>query len=448
MKTAVIGGGISGLVAAHELVKAGNRPILVEPAQPGGMIQTQSVNGFTLEQGPNVLVERPDMKSLLLELGLADRVRYPAVQPYGQYVWFRDKPEKVPQGLADLVKSPLFSAATKMLLPYRLAKPGLLRPQSDDLSVLDFFAPLLGEQAARDLLDPVLKGIYGGDITQLSARTLFPGLWKAAEQGLSLIGYMRQRPQGGKPSIMVLEGGIQMIARALVERMRGRIEWLQARVEGIERISAQAYRLRCSDGAAVDVDACVVTPAGAPLARMIRGLAGDLAAVVEQQEYASLGVVHLSVPRAEPLVKDAFGVLFQAGMPNDLLGVMFNSQIFPHVAPPDRHVLTAMVGGAQAQSQEFDEAVLKAELPKQLSSLLGVSSITWLGLTAWRKAIPQLKVGHYKVVAKFDEVEAANPGIVFAGVDRGGIGVTDRVRIAREAVARMHKGAVRYESVA
>ena len=448
MKTAVIGGGIAGLVAANELVKAGHRPVVLELAEPGGMIRTSFLDGFTLEQGPNVLVERPDMKNLLLELGLHDRVRYPVVNPYGQYVWYKGEPVQVPQGIAGLIKSPLFSLSTKLLLPLRLAQPGLLKPQSDDLSVLDFFAPVIGEETARDLLDPVLKGIYGGDVAQLSARTIFPGLWDAAVKGLSLIGYMQQRPRGARPSIMVLEGGIRSVVDALVERTRGRVEWLRGRVERIERVAAQGYRLVCADGASVDVDSCVVTPAGPSLAQMVKGLSGDLAAVLERQEYASLGVVHLSVPRSERLIKDAFGVLFQAGMPNDLLGVMFNSQIFPHVAPPDRHILTAMVGGAQSKSQDFDEAVLRERLPQQVRELLGVSSIEWLGLTTWRNAIPQLKVGHYKVVAKLDETEAAHPGLVFAGVDRGGVGVTDRVRIAREAVERVQKRAVRYESVA
>ena len=448
MKTAVIGGGIAGLVAANELVKAGHRPVVIEPAEPGGMIRTTFIDGFTLEQGPNVLVERPDMKNLLVELGLHERVRYPVVKSYGQYVWCRGEPVKVPQGVAELATCPLFSLTTKLLLPLRLAQPGLLRPKSEDLSVLDFFAPIIGEQSARDLLDPVLKGIYGGDVGQLSARTIFPGLWGAAVKGLSLIGYMRQRARGARPSIMVLEGGMQIVADALVERMRGRVEWVRGSVERIERVSAQGYRLVCGNGSSVDVDACVVTPAGRPLARMIKELAGDLSAIVEGQEYASLAVAHVSVPRSEGLIKDAFGVLFQAGMPNDLLGVMFNSQLFPHVAPPDKHILTVIFGGAQARSREFDEAALKVQLPKQLSELLGVSSVDWLGFTTWREAIPQLKVGHHKVVAKFDEVEAALPGLVFAGVDRGGVGVTDRVRIAREAVDRVQKRAVRYESVA
>ena len=64
MKTAVIGGGIAGLVATYELVKAGYRPVVIEPSAFGGMIRTQSVDGFTLEQGPNVLVERAAMADL------------------------------------------------------------------------------------------------------------------------------------------------------------------------------------------------------------------------------------------------------------------------------------------------------------------------------------------------------------------------------------------------
>lgn len=448
MKTAVIGGGIAGLVATYELVKAGYRPVVIEPSAFGGMIRTQSVEGFTLEQGPNVLVERAAMADLLTDLGIKDKVRYPAINPYGQFVWCRGRPMKVPSGLLEFLASPLFSWTTKLALPYRLCKRGLLKPKVDDLSVLDFFTPLIGERSVRDVLDPVLKGIYGGDVEQLSARVIFPGLWEAATEGLSLIGYMRRRPRGARPSIMVLEGGTQVVVSALAERIRGRADKIEARVERIERLAGRGYRLICSDGSAVDVDACVITPAGAPLASMLASIDCDLAATVSKQEYASLGVVHLSVPRKEGLITDAFGVLFRAGMANDLLGVMFNSQIFPHVAPPDKHVLTAIVGGAQARTKEFNEQELRERLPTQIADLLGVSEVTFLALTSWRDAVPQLKVGHHNVIAALDRAESANPGLVFAGVDRGGVGVTDRVRIAREAVQRVCKQVSEVKSVA
>lgn len=448
MSIAVIGGGIAGLVAAFELVRRGERPLLIEGEQCGGMIRSQHVGGFTLEQGPNVLVERPGMRDLLSELGLREKVRYPSVNPYGQFVWCRGKATLVPQGLKQVISTPLLSLAAKILLPVKLAWPGVLHPKREDLSVLEFFTPLIGERAVRDLLDPVLKGIYGGDVEQLSARTLFPGLWDAATKRSSVIGYMRNRPKAGRPSIMVVEGGIQTISDALLERLRDHMDLVSAQVERIEALTDCRYRIACSDGRSFEVKGCVLTPAGKRLAQIIQGMAPDLAETLQQQQYASLGVAHLAVPRDQPLIKDAFGVLFNAGMPDDLLGVMFNSQIFPHVAPSDKHLLTVIVGGAQARSREFDVDRLQERLPSLLSQLLGIASVEWLAFTPWREAIPQLKVGHYKVVAALDRFEESCPGLVICGVDRGGVGVTERVRLAQESVQRLLSQSIVYKSVA
>lgn len=439
MKTAVIGGGIAGLTAAYELVKKGETPLLIEPGPLGGMIRSEVIEGFTLEQGPNVLVERPDMKALIGELGLEGEVRYPSVNPYGQFVWWRNQAMKVPAGLYEFLVTPLIPLKTKILLPIRLCTPGLLTPRRDDLTILEFLTPLLGERAVRDILDPVLKGIYGGDVEQLSARSIFPGLWASACEGLSLIGYMRRRPKGGKPSIMVVEGGIQRVVDTLWQRLEARVERSSVRVESIQRREAFGFRLLCSDGSTLDVDRVVITPAGARLASMIETLDSELAAKLHGMQYASLSVVHLSVPKQEKLLKDAFGVLFNAGMPEDLLGVMFNSQIFPHMAPPDKNMLTVMVGGAQAKDRESREEVLRERLPMLIERFLNVSGVAWIKFTRWAAAIPQLKVGHYRVVEALDRVESANPGIVFAGVDRGGVGVSDRIRIAREGVERLSR---------
>lgn len=439
MKIAVIGGGIAGLVAAYELVKGGYRPILIEPDRAGGMIRSRSHEGFTLELGPNVLVERPDMVSLLSELGLTPEIRYPTVKRYGQYVWWRGAARKVPAGLGELCRTPLFPLKVKAAIPWRLMRPGLLRPSAQDLSVLDFFSPLIGEDATRAVLDPVLKGIYGGDVDQLSARTIFPGLWSAAVEGVSIAGYMRRRPRGPKPSIMVLNGGIQRLVDALIERLNGRIEYVHSRVQRVSESSPREWTLSLADGGEVRVNACIATIAGGGLSSIVDGVDEALSRKISGVRYASLTVVHLAVPRDERLMRDAFGVLFPGGMRDDLLGVMFNSLIFPHVAPPDKHILTVMLGGAQARGKSVDQAGLQERLPTLVSDLLGISVPEWISLTEWKEAIPQLQVGHHALVASLDECEIAHPGLVFAGVDRGGIGVSDRVRIAREAVQRVYK---------
>jgi oxygen-dependent protoporphyrinogen oxidase len=437
MTTAVIGAGIAGLVAAHELIKRGERPVIIEPNAPGGMICSEQRDGFTFECGPNVLVERPDMVQLLQEIGLASEVRYPVVPRYGQWIWCDGMPHKVPAGIGELLGSSLFPWSVKLSLPARFLRPNLLKPHAEDVSILEFFTPLIGSQVTRNLLDPVLKGIYGGDVARLSARSIFPGLWSAAARGLSLLGYMRQRAGGKKPAIFVVQGGIQRVVEALWSVVKERVQLVSARAEAITHDGQGGYIIRCSNSLEISAKKCVITTAGEALSSLTVGIDKELSERIQQQEYAGLSVVHIAVSRSEPLIKDAFGILFPGGMPENLLGVMFNSLIFPHVAPSDKHVLTVIVGGAQAGDSMPDEARLREQVPLLLRRYLGINSPEVRLITKWPKAIPQLLVGHHKLVASFDRSEGKNPGIVFVGVDRGGIGVSDRVRLARSGVERL-----------
>ena len=445
MTAAIIGGGITGLTAAYELVKAGERPYLIEPGSLGGMIRSVQKDGFTLECGPNVLVERPDLKYLLEALKLTDSVRYPSVNPYGQYVWYHQKARKVPSGLGQFILSPLFSSLTKVLLPCKVFIPGILPRAKNDYSVLSFFAPLLGRSTVRNLLDPVLKGIYGGDVADLSAREVFPGLWQAAREGKSIISYMRNRPTKGKPPILVIQGGIQRITDELWRAVEPFVSFIPRKVERIVPLEGRRFRLSLQGGESIEVDGCIVTPAAANVAPLVAHMDEQLGDALVNVRVAGLTVVHLKVPRSEKLIPSAFGVLFPGGMPEDLLGVMFNSLIFPHVAPSKYHVLTVVLGGAQANERVYNEQDLRARVPALLHELLGIKGAEWLLMSQWPKAIPQLAVGHYKLVAQLDNCEKRFPGVVFAGIDRGGVGVSDRIRIAREAVKRFRR--VRVETV-
>lgn len=433
----VIGAGITGLVAAYELMKRGERVVVLEPHRPGGMIRSVQREGFTLETGPNVLVERPDFSELVSELGLRDRRRYSVVPQYGQWVWAQNRPLKVPAGVFELLRSPLFSLGTKLSLPWKLFSRGLMKPKAEDVSVLEFFTPLIGERTAVEMLDPVLKGIYGGDVGTLSARSIFSGLWNSAVSGESLIQYMKSKPKGGKPAVVVLEGGIEILITTLVDRLReGGVEFRGCVARSITKNDSGVFSIMCSDQSVVTTDRCVVTVAGNPLIELLESLGPALATELRCMAYASLTVVHAAVPRSERLIPDAFGILFPGGMPEDLLGVMFNSIIFPHVAPPDQHIVTVILGGAQAVGRPIDKARARVRVPELLEELLNINGCKVLETTEWRHAIPQLSVGHHRIVAACDAFEACNPGIFLAGVERGGVGVSDRIKMAKAVVAR------------
>src|SRR5258706_13936196 len=81
----VIGGGITGLTAAYEIARRGLRPLVFEASsRPGGLIQTEQVDGFTIEAGPDsVLTTKPAALELARELGLETQTVRP---PGGAFV--------------------------------------------------------------------------------------------------------------------------------------------------------------------------------------------------------------------------------------------------------------------------------------------------------------------------------------------------------------------------
>ena len=77
MRVAIIGGGMAGLSAAHELLRLGQDPVVFEAAaRAGGKVGTVRERGWLTEDGPNFLA-RP-LQDLLEATGLRGEVVEPA----------------------------------------------------------------------------------------------------------------------------------------------------------------------------------------------------------------------------------------------------------------------------------------------------------------------------------------------------------------------------------
>jgi protoporphyrinogen oxidase len=243
--------------------------------------------------------------------------------------------------------------------------------------------------------------------------------------------------------VVVLEGGIQTLVDRLWSTIESRVNLVPKKVERIiPSEDGRRFTLLIEGGGSLDVDGCLVTTAGKRSSPLVGYLSEELSDQLVNLGAAALTVVHLKVPRSNPLIPGAFGVLFPGGMPENLLGVMFNSILFPHVAPADSHILTVVLGGAQASNVLPPEGELRARLPNLLDKVLGIKDAEWLSMMNWPEAIPQMVVGHHKLVEQLDACEKKFPGVVFAGVDRGGVGVSDRIRVAREAARKLRRARV------
>src|SRR3984893_12555479 len=109
----IVGGGISGLVCAYALRKAGIEAQLLETStQPGGVIRSENREGFLLELGPQSFSGTASLRSLCADLVIADQfVQAPHSSP--RYVLIHGVLKAVPLSPPAMLSSSFLSARTK-----------------------------------------------------------------------------------------------------------------------------------------------------------------------------------------------------------------------------------------------------------------------------------------------------------------------------------------------
>ena len=177
MNVTIVGGGLTGLTAAYYLghAKPDWNIILYEQAPRfGGKIQTQRVDDFVVELGPDsYLGRKTEMTDLIYDLGLGDTL---VSNETGQaFVYDKGSIHPIPGGsimgipteMMPFVKATLISWPGKLRAgldyfkkPYQLDKNG-------DVSIGHFFKYHLGQEMMDKLIEPLLAGIYGGDIIRI-----------------------------------------------------------------------------------------------------------------------------------------------------------------------------------------------------------------------------------------------------------------------------------------
>ena len=214
---AIIGGGISGLSAAYALHKR-QVPYLLLEAGPslGGVIRTETRDGFLLEGGPDsMLAQKPEGIALCRELGLGERLVPTNPDLRSVYILHRRKLHPLPEGMMLAVptkilpfaRSGLFSWPGKLRMGLDLVIPG--GNGRGDESIASFLRRRFGQEAVDRLGEPLLAGIHAGDPERLSILATFPRFRDLEEKHGSLVRGMwaTPRPQpgaGGEASRRVL----------------------------------------------------------------------------------------------------------------------------------------------------------------------------------------------------------------------------------------------------
>jgi oxygen-dependent protoporphyrinogen oxidase len=456
----VIGAGISGLVCAYRLKTLGVDVALLEKSGGvGGVIQSERIDGFLIERGPNSAQGTEEFVALVDELGITDELvegdpRAPA------YVYFDGRLRPVPSGPGAFIHSDLLSVGGKL----RILKEPLVpvRRSESEESVASFARRRIGREAAERLVAPFVSGIYAGDAEQLSVQAAFPRLanLETGYGGLfrGMFAKAREARKARKSAAAVLDkaaptrrrlcsfrSGMAFLPQTLASKL-GEDLLAQCASLNVSRSDA-GFRIqfqRETNRVEMTCDQLIFATPAHVAASHVDSFSPQLGALLREITYPPLAIISLAYPKtaiATPL--DGFGFLVPPGEQMNILGCVWNSSLFANRAPDGMALVTVFVGGVgnpDAVNNSDDQLASIAH--RELDRVLGIAlDPRVVAITRYARSIPQYNIGHFARVQRVGSLVGECRGLRLIGNYLHGVSTGDCIkeagRVACEVAASL-----------
>jgi len=475
----IVGGGVTGLSAAYYLEKFTDeqglplRIVLAEATNRlGGKISTETFDGFVIEKGPDsFLARKVAALDLIRDIGIEGELVGTNPSARKTYILHQGTLHRIPAGLNlgvptqfnPFVKSGLLSLRGKL----RAGLDFILPRSADrgDRSLGDFLERRLGKEVVDFMAEPILAGIYAGDLRKLSLRATFPQFEQYERDHGSLVlgmlaqGRISKTPQAGaaisgdsttskedvhsipQSAFLSLRGGLKRIIEQLRASLRATSVHLSAPVRSIaDRTPDGHYVVHIDAMEPVLADVVGVAVENYSAAALLpERFAGR--AILENVPYVSVATVILAYQSADlGRVLDGSGFVVPRKEGRTITACTWVSSKWLHTAPPGRILIRCYVGrsGQEEIVEQSDEEIIH-RVRSDVADIMGVTAPPRFSrVTRWRRAMPQYTVGHLDRVATFhDEAEKAYPGLLFAGAGFTGLGIPDCIAQGKQLAARM-----------
>lgn len=458
----VIGGGISGLAAAHHLLSSHEdvTVTLVErDTRLGGKILTVEQQGYVLEGGPDsMLGVKPRGIGLSRELGLEDRLIGPNEDNRRSFVLRKGKLHQIPEGLTGLVptrlgpvvKTRLISPLGKLRMLGDYVRPS--RKQETDESLAAFMTRRLGNEVYANLIEPLMIGIYAGDGTVLSLEATFPQLQQAEREHGGLIkGVLAQRASAQatgsaakKPGFITYETGLHELVDALASDVRSRGGEIRTgvAVSLLERL-AHDFRITLDrdDGPeTVRADGVIMATQAWAAAPLLEHLNHDASLALEQVPHMSSAIISMGFD--DPTVAErlkGFGYVVPRTENRPVMAMTWLSSKWPGRAPEGKALIRAFIGraGQQEVLQCPDDRLVEI-VRSELAEVLGITAEPELTrVFRWDGGMPQYTMGHTDRVARIEWAVDNTPGLAVAGNMLRGVGLPDCIASGERAANKV-----------
>lgn len=452
----IVGGGITGLTAAfylHREIEAKGLPIrlqlIEEQDRLGGKIKTWRHEGYVIEQGPDSFLERKTSAAqLATDLGLQDDlVRNSTGQAY---IWHKDKLIAIPEGAVMGVPTKLMPFVSTDLISW----PGKIRAAADlvlpategdgDISVGDFFRRRLGNEVIENLIQPLLSGVYSGDIDNLSLLASFPQFAQLEKQHRSLILAMKHsRPKAnaqGKPKgiFLTLKNGLESFVEGIEKSLPASSIQKGTGVKELVKRENGGYTLLLKNGERMDTDAVLFTLPHAATEPLLRPYA-SVPSLPQAKPHMVATIAMAFGEKAIDLGMEGTGFIVPRHSGAKITACTWAHRKWPHSTPGNKALLRSFVGKAKEQSfmQQTDEEVLEVVL-HDLRKIMSIPKAPdFYKVTRLQNATPYV-VGHLEWVAGVKaKIQTSLPGVLLAGASYSGVGVPDCIEQGKKAVSEL-----------
>ena len=436
----ILGGGISGLVAAYRIrVAAGADAeiVILDPADRlGGVLRTEQLGGQPMDVGAEAFVaRRPEVGALMAELGLADKqITTTGVRPA---IYSQDRLHPLPSGAVNGIPGTaesvagLVDRACVATIAAEAQRPLSWRP-GEDPSVGHLVADRFGEQVVARSVDPMLSGVYAGSAATIGLRSAVPGVAAALDAGAdSLTGAVRRAlpPSTAGPVFAAVAGGYRVLLDALVAA--GRPRWIQAPATAIAP-DGHGWAVTDGTGQAWYAAAVVVALPAPQAAALLAGVAADAADAAGGVATASAVVLAMAMPAGTPFPPQS-GVLVATGESLHAKAITLTSRKWG--ARGSDELLRMSFGRfGDDIARTTSEADLTAWALDDLQAVFGIAAQPReVVVHRWIDALPQYGPGHGEIAARIRA--GLPPTLAVAGNYLDGVGVPACVAAAGRAAA-------------
>lgn len=460
-KVVIVGGGITGLAAAYYLQKHAREhqlPLevkLIEASHRlGGKIQTYVKDGYVIERGPDSFLERKQSAARLAkEVGLGDKLVNNGTGK--SYVLVKGRLHSMPGGsimgipteIAPFITTGLFSWPGKFRAAADFFMPK--SPAGKDQTLGEFFRRRLGDEVVENLIEPLLSGIYAGDIDNLSLMSTFPQFYQVEQKYGSLILGMKKATPPKKPArgetdkkkgmFLSFSTGLQSFVDAIESKLEVGSVLKGTRVDSIIK-DEDAYAINLTSGETLYADSVLVSSQHGAAVQMFSQY-DHIFEGFKNMPSTSVATVAMAFPK-EAIKKDIDGTGFVVSRNSDytITACTWTHKKWLHSAPEGKALLRCYVGraGDEAVVDLPDDEINKIVLDDLRKTMNITAEPEFSIITRWNNAMPQYTVGHKQRIEKLKkDLEDELPGIFVAGGSYEGLGLPDCIDQGEAAVQKI-----------